>query len=372
MSKRRRSCLFTLLSLGLATAFGATPAFAADIGIFGDVTFVDSDAPGAASSFALGALDFYVTQKINDRMTGFVELVFEGDDEHGFEADLERLWIRYEVSDAFRIAAGRFHTPLGYWNRTYHHGALIQDTVERPFFLEWEHDGGVLPMHVVGLMATGETWIGMGTLRYEVAVGNAQRLSSAAGLDPAAEDRPELDPDNFGGGNGERSLSARLSLATDRGWQLGLFGLTQEIAESGSPADGALAATGETLVDQTIAGLDLRYEAERFGVLGEVFEVDNRTLGDAGRNATAYYLQAWLDLSEKWRLTYRHSALDADALDPYFRLLSVGPQDHDVLTLGYRMDEAAAIKLEVDRAQARSPGLEDATTFRAQWAFLIP
>lgn len=365
-----RASVFHLL---LAAALCAAPAGGADIGLFGDVTFSDSDAPDSPSSFALGALDFYVTQKISERMTGFVEMELEADDEGEFTADVERLWVRYEASDAFHVAAGRFHTPLGYWNRTYHHGALIQDTVERPFFLEWEHDGGVMPMHIVGLMASGETWAGVGTLRYEVVIGNGQELSSDAGLDPAPEDTPELDPNNFGDSNNDKSVGARLVLKGDRGWQAGVFGLTQEIAEKGSLDGGALVATGENLVDQTIFGLDLRYEADRFGFLGEVFDIDNETAGDAGiRTATAFYAQAWVDFGEKWRLSYRFSSLDTDEHDPFFRLLGVASQDHNVLTLGYRMDEVAVIKLEVDQLEAGAPGAEDVTAFRAQWAFLIP
>ena len=153
----RRSTRYDLTSLGLAAALAAAPAAAVDLTIFGDVTLVDSDAPDSHSSFVLGDVDFFVTQNINDRLTATLELDFHAHDGGEIEADVERLWIRYEASDAFQIAAGRFHTPLGYWNRTYHHGTLIQDTVDRPFFIDWEHDGGVLPMHVVGLMATSVT-----------------------------------------------------------------------------------------------------------------------------------------------------------------------------------------------------------------------
>lgn len=371
---RRRRFRSRLFSCGLAAALAAAPAGAADFSLFGDVTLVDSDAPESPASFALGLLDFYVTQEITDRMPGFVELVVAAGDEGEFEADVERLWIRYDVSNAFQIAAGRFHTPLGTWNRTYHHGALIQDTVGRPYFLAFEDDGGILPVHIVGLMATGETWAGVGTFRYELAVGNGQELSSAAGLDPAPEDRPELDPNNVDDLNDDKTLSGRLSLKGDKGWQLGIFGLTQEIAESGAPEAGSLLATGETLVDQTIFGLDVRYQAGRFGFLGEVFDIDNESPVGAGgsHGATAFYLQAWFDPAENWRLSYRFASLDVEELDPFFRLLGVEEQDHNLLTVGYRMGEVGVIKLEVDRLTSGSTRLDDQTILRAQWAFLIP
>lgn len=354
----------------VVAVLAAAPLAAADISLFGDLTFADSDRPDDPSTFVLGALDVYVTQEISERMTGFVELVFEADDKGEFEADVERLWVRYEVASVFQIAAGRFHIPIGYWNRNYHHGTLIQDTVARPFFLAFEDHHGVLPMHIIGLMATGEAWAGAGTLRYEVVVGNGQSLDSEAGLDPALADRPKLDPTNVGDLNEDKSVGARLSLRSDRGWQVAGFGLTQAIAESGSLDRGALVATGETLVEQTILGLDARYEAKRFGFLGEYFDIAND--GPAGaHDATAFYVQTWLDPSEKWRLVYRFSSLDTDALDPYFRILAMPEQDHHVLTLGYRTDEVSVVRLEVDRLVG-SPVLADATTIRAQWAFLIP
>lgn len=373
MKRQPNRALCQLFPLFIAV-LTAAPLAAADVGLFGDLTFVDSDAPDSPSTFVLGVLDLYVTQEINDRMTGFVELVFGAGEGSEVEAEVERMWVRYEVSNAFQIAAGRFHTPLGYWNRTYHHGSLIQDTVTRPFFLEFEDHHGVLPLHVIGLMATGEAWAGVGTLRYELMVGNGQSLDSEAGFDPALDDRPELDPNNLGDLNDDKSVGARLSLRSDRGWQVGGFGLKQAVAESGSLADGALVATGETLVDQTLLGFDVRYEAARFGFLGEYFHLDHdSTAGGAGsHSATAFYAQTWFNLSEKWQLIYRFSSLATDELDPYFRLLAVGEQDHNVLTLGYRMDEVSVVRLEVDRLAAGSPALADATTIRAQWAFLIP
>ena len=71
--------------------------------------------------------------------------------------DVERLQIAYRWSDALRLTAGRGHTALGYWNESYHHGKLLQPTVERPEVLKFEDDGGILPVHFVGLEAARES-----------------------------------------------------------------------------------------------------------------------------------------------------------------------------------------------------------------------
>ena len=77
-------------SAGLALFFQLAPIHAAEFGLFGDVTFNDSDASGENSSFALGGLDFYATHAISDTSRGFIEFVFENTDE-GIVTDLERL-----------------------------------------------------------------------------------------------------------------------------------------------------------------------------------------------------------------------------------------------------------------------------------------
>src|SRR5262249_53135937 len=69
--------------------------------------------------------------------------------------DVERLLVRYTRSDRLRIAAGRGHAALGYWNDAYHHGALLQPTIARPQGLRFEDDGGILPVHFVGVELSG-------------------------------------------------------------------------------------------------------------------------------------------------------------------------------------------------------------------------
>ena len=42
----------------------------------------------------------------------------------------DRLW--------FKVAAGRFHTALGYWNETYHHGTYLHTSITRPVAVRFE------------------------------------------------------------------------------------------------------------------------------------------------------------------------------------------------------------------------------------------
>ena len=86
---------------------------------------------------------------------------------------MERLQIRYNywtVSGWPWVGA----TPLGYWNEAYHHGALLEPTVDRPEALKFEDDGGILPVHFVGLEFSGKAPLAGGDLGYEACVANGR------------------------------------------------------------------------------------------------------------------------------------------------------------------------------------------------------
>ena len=50
----------------------------------------------------------------------------------GFNAEVERLIIRYDLNDYFKVSFGRYHTPVNYWNTAFHHGQWLQTTISRP------------------------------------------------------------------------------------------------------------------------------------------------------------------------------------------------------------------------------------------------
>jgi hypothetical protein len=70
--------------------------------------------------------------------------------DQGTLVDVERLHVRWQA-EPFFLEAGRFHTAFGYWNNAYHHGSWLQPTIERPRWVNFEDDGGMLPVHLVGI-----------------------------------------------------------------------------------------------------------------------------------------------------------------------------------------------------------------------------
>jgi hypothetical protein len=346
------------------------PALATDISIFGDVKLQDTDVEGENSNFALGGVDFFAAQQITDNTFGMVELVFENDGE-GFIVDLERLWIRHNFSDQFQLAAGRFHTPIGYWNRNLHHGAILQDTVGRPFFLDFE-DGsaGILPVHAIGVWANGIVMPNSEDLKYEVVVSNGPALDSGGGFGPA--EAPELDPNNVSDNNGNKSIAARFTYhPEDSDWTLGLFTMQHNIGESGELG---MKPTGTTLLGQNISGIDFRWEMDRFDLLTEVFSINNddEILNNGSHSSLAFYVQGGYKFTDSTKLIYRYSDLSFDSDDTYYMLLGTQEQSHHVVTLRYDFDSYNSLKFEFDKLVGNDVGLDDSNTFRIQWSFLIP
>lgn len=135
---------------------------------FGDVDFEASDAPGP-EGFRLGQFVGHMSAALSDRFNVFAEAAATSrSDEVRFT--VERLIVRYDLRDAFKIGAGRYHTPIDYWNESYHHGLWLQTTVGRPQAIA---AASVIPVHFVGLMVEGNV-PGRAGLGYSVGVGNGR------------------------------------------------------------------------------------------------------------------------------------------------------------------------------------------------------
>jgi len=158
-------------TLLVALTLAARPVQAQETHLRGfvDLTAGGSSQPGSHSTFGLGQYDLFVTSRLSDRITFLGESVFEYD--KGFVVDVERIVITFAAKSYFHVAAGKHHTPIGYWNTAYHHGALLQPTIRRPQMFRFEDEGGVLPIHTIGVLVSGRD-ISRLHLGYDVMVGN--------------------------------------------------------------------------------------------------------------------------------------------------------------------------------------------------------
>jgi len=138
---------------------------------FGDVDFSATDQKGTNSGFNLGQLDLHLASALSQKISYFAEITFNAHPTD-YTVEVERSIIRYDYNDYFKLSFGRFHTPIGYWNTAFHHGAWLQTTIDRPFIVRV--GGTFTPVHFVGLLAEGNIPSGGLGLSYNVGVGNGR------------------------------------------------------------------------------------------------------------------------------------------------------------------------------------------------------
>src|SRR6185436_4288695 len=122
---------------------------------FGSINWGATNEHGVPNSFALGQFALLATSTLSDHFSVLVEVVLEGSQTTEVVTDLERLQITYRLNDHLRVSAGRYHTAIGYYNTAFHHGAFFETATGRPRVFEFEDEGGVLPVHEVGITSTG-------------------------------------------------------------------------------------------------------------------------------------------------------------------------------------------------------------------------
>ncbi len=97
----------------------------------------------------------------------------------GFNVELERLIIRYDLNDYLKVSFGRYHTPINYWNTAYHHGAWLQTGISRPEMTQF--GGSFIPVHFVGMLVEGAVPAGGLNLNYNFGLGNGRSTTTARG-----------------------------------------------------------------------------------------------------------------------------------------------------------------------------------------------
>jgi hypothetical protein len=321
------------------------------------------------SGAMLGMLDLYLTPSFG-RVRTLVELALEAESGGDAEADLERMQIGYSFNDTVTAWAGRFHTPYGYWNTAFHHGAQIQTSVLRPIFLEFENDGGILPAHTVGVWLTGATAAAKGRIGYDLFAGNAPRLT---GVTPGSR-LASLNANGFSGavnaggyaGSGALnfaqtgSLGHRTSLGFNAWFQpetaeavrFGVHGLRADVADD--------AATPNRTQLRMLGGY-FAYQSDRFEALGEYYRFRNQDrAGNGAHGSWAGYAQLAHRLG-RWTPYVRLERAELDQTDNYFGVLEGGRSYRRAAAgLRYDIDPKAALKAEFDRTRKElAPGLID-------------
>jgi len=290
--------------------------------------------PMALHGFSVGTLDLYLTPQFGDRVRSLVEIAFEFERDGAGVVDMERLQLGYTLSDAVTAWIGRFHTPFGLWNTSFHHGANLQTSIFRPRFVEFEDKGGLIPAHSVGIWASGKTRLGSGKITYDGYLSNG----------PSIRQR-RLDPNTFTDDSGDKMLGFNLGYQPTGA----LGGLTVGIHGFGSTVN-AYATSGAALSGTKLrmAGAYFGYDTDEWEAIGEYYNFSNAdTVTSAKQYSNAWFAHVGKTFgSITPYLRFERASLDPN--DNYFRSQQAGRSyRRSVFGVRYALDGRSSIKLEL-------------------------
>jgi len=363
-------CMLILFTTVFLMSVSSSYAF--ELNGFADVSFTASvDAPEGSlgeesknGNFAFGTLDLYLAQSLED-IDILVELVVE----EGAILDLERLTIGYTFEDSLKVRFGRFHTPIGVWNTAYHHGTQLQPTIARPEFLNFEDDGGILPVHTIGLYLSGRVRTEAGAIEYGAMYGNGPAVTGEDG-------NIILTPNNIGDNNTNKAVAAHASIAPEavKGLKIGVSGYlsnvqTDENAMIDSDIDSDIDDPIDPVdVDQTIIGAAISYSIADVGLMGEYFSIANKdNIADDSFTSSAYYALLTYSIKDKWIPYVMYENMTADDEDPYFVALGTSDITRVSGGLRYNINYRSSIKGEI-RSNDQEVIDDTWTEYAVQWA----
>jgi len=143
--------------------------------VFGDVGFEATDKKKTTSNtFEIGSMDLFMRARLSNKVSLLGEVLFISASDNTISPDIERLLLQYKQNDYFGVGIGRYHTSIGYYNTTFHHGAWFETAIGRPLMYAFDDKGGFLPLQEVGVTAYGKIPSGRLGLNYVVEVGNGR------------------------------------------------------------------------------------------------------------------------------------------------------------------------------------------------------
>jgi len=310
---------------------------------FGDFGFAHQNRSEGARGFNEGQFVLHLSSSLSPRVNFFGELSLStradagtgNPPATGFNAEVERSIIRFDQSDRLKVSFGRYHTPVNWWNTSFHHGQWLQTTISRPEMTQF--GGRFIPVHFAGALVEGAFPAGGWNLNYKAGIGNGRgTVISRAG--------------DAGDNNASPAWVLNLFAKPDRA-----FGLQ---AGGSLYFDKITLANGREFRERIVAGHAV-WQKEDPEVIAEIASVHHRDVGDSRATSNlAYYIQTAYrlpSLGRLWKPYYRFEHIDIATASPVFQ----GVLNLDGSIVGVRYDPSlfAAIKGEVRvRRRPRTSG----------------
>jgi len=320
---------------------------------FGDVNFSATDFHGTSSGFAPqtlvlphsgfeeGQLTLHLSSALSPKVTVFSEITLTSRADAGtgtppatgFNAEVERFIIRYDLNDYFKLSFGRYHTPINYWNTAFHHGQWLQTTISRPEMTQF--GGSFIPVHFVGTLVEGAVPASGLNLNYNFGLGNGRGAVISR-------------PGDFGDVNNNRAWLGNFFVKPDKlyGLQVGGSVYRDELNPLISPA-----------AREWIQSAHIVWQKETPEFIAEFANVTHEPIkGGVTSNSQAFYVQTAYRLpfgQKLWKPYFRFESIHVPKSDPIFTPL-VPTFSGSTIGLRYDISSFAAFKWEYRHYDLRS------------------
>jgi hypothetical protein len=318
---------------------------------FGDVDLQAGNS-GQTNGFQLGIFNLLMTSRLSENVGFLGELVMDVSSTGMFRVEPERALLAYRPNDYFHASLGRYHTGIGYYNNAYHHGAaFLQTATGRPLLFAFDDQGGVLPIHKIGLSLTGRIPSGPLGLNYIAEVGYGP--SSHMGMDMSASSPMMTVTDDHNG----RAFNVGF-IARPRPWHPVQFGFDVYHADR--------TPMGMPSFSENIYAGHFLYLSPSFEFLNEAALIRHSSAMMGTFNTLGFYSQ----VSRKWhawRPFVRYDYLNAPEMEPIFT--TTGRQSGPAGGLRYDVNESVALKLQFDHLDRRAMSAVNIVTMQTSFVF---
>lgn len=227
-------------------------------------------------SFGFEEQDLFITSQLTDRISFLGETVFKFSPTSptDFDVSVERVIFKYNYSGNNSILFGKVHTPIDYWNETYHHGRVFYPTIYRPLLF----DANIIPLHTTGIDLQGDN-LGDIKFGYDFMIGNGLGSTDVA--------------DN----NKAKSITASAHIEPVDKLRLGVSWYNDQISKGSTPH--GFTSPVNYNVNQNLYTGSVAYFGNRYEVLAESTLALNHTDTTGTKQALASYIYAGVRVANK-------------------------------------------------------------------------
>ncbi len=281
---------------------------------------VNTSLENDALSFQIGEYDLFITSEINDRISFLGETVFRYDlNKDDFEVSVERVILKYNYFGNHSFLIGKHHTPLNYWNDTYHHGRVFFPTIDRPYLFK----KGIIPIHTTGASLQG---MNLGKLRfgYDLMVGNG------------------IGSNDLKDNDSHKSITAAVHMKPLDRMRIGVTFYNDHISPGSDDHHGPEIEIEEA-VKQQLYTVSFAYFGKKFELLTEATYAANTTETVGTVNSISSYFYTGYRIKEKIVPYFRIDILNFEDEEFYYN-------NNDITTfvtgIRYEINYLAVVKLE--------------------------